>query len=50
MSAAASINPAMEREYNNRAKVPDFAAIARDWAEKAAAFRAGHTHAELGLS
>ena len=50
MSAAASIDPAMEREYNNRAKVPDFAAIAQDWAGKAAAFRAGHAHAELGLS
>ncbi len=50
MNDAAIIDPDMEREYNNRAKVPDFAAIAQDWARKAAAFRAGHAHAELGLA
>ncbi len=50
MPAEAIINPAMEREYNNRAKVPDFAAIAQGWAREAAAFRAGHAHAEMGLS
>jgi arylformamidase len=44
------IDPALEREYNNRAKVPDFAAIARGWAEAAAAFRAGHANSEFGLA
>ncbi len=40
----------MEREYNNRAKVPDPLAIIDGWARDAAAFRAAHPHAELGLS
>lgn len=45
----ADIDADLEREYNNRAKVPDFGAIARGWATAAAAFRAAHPHLELGV-
>jgi arylformamidase len=44
------IDEAMEREYNNRAKVPDFPAIAEALGRDAAAFRAAHPDSELGLS
>ena len=50
MTPITAINDAMEREYNNRAKVPDFAAIAADWAQKAAEFRARHNNMESGLT
>lgn len=39
----------LEAEYNNRAKVPDHAAIQARWEQEAAVFRASHPHAELGL-
>ena len=39
----------LESEYNNRAKVPDHAQIQARWQQQAAAFRAGHAQAELGL-
>lgn len=44
------IDAAMEREYNNRAKVPTFPAIAEALARDAAAFRAAHPDSELGVS
>jgi len=44
------VNAAMEREYNNRAKVPDFPAIAQAWGRAAAAFRAAHPDSELGVT
>jgi len=44
------VNEALEREYNNRAKVPDFPAIAAALGRDAAAFRAGHPDSELGVS
>jgi len=40
----------LQREYDNRAKVADFAAIVEGWTRDAAAFRAAHGHAELGLA
>ena len=40
----------LQREYDNRAKVADFAAIVEGWARDAAAFRAVHAQAELGLA
>lgn len=43
------IDAAMEREYNNRAKVPDFAAIAAALTADAAAYRAAHRDSELGV-
>ncbi|MBU6497044.1 MAG: alpha/beta hydrolase [Rhodospirillales bacterium] len=39
----------MEAEYNNQVKVPEHPAIVAGWARDAAAFRAAHPHAELGL-
>jgi arylformamidase len=39
----------LESEYNNRAKVPEHGAIMAGWAQDAAAFRAAHGQAELGL-
>jgi arylformamidase len=44
------VDAAMEREYNNRAKVPDFPAIAAQLGRDAAAFRAAHPDSELGVS
>jgi arylformamidase len=44
------INEMLEREYNNRAKVPDFPAIAAGLGRDAAAFRAAHPDSELGVS
>jgi arylformamidase len=44
------VDPAMEREYNNRAKVPDFPAIAEALGRDAAAFRASHPDSELGVA
>ena len=44
------VNEALEREYNNRAKVPDFPAIAEALGRAAAAFRAAHPDRELGVS
>ena len=44
------IDEAMEREYNNRAKVPDFPAIAAALGRDAAAFRASHPDSELGVA
>jgi arylformamidase len=44
------VNEAFEREYNNRAKVPHFPAIAEALGRDAAAFRAAHPHSELGVS
>ncbi len=43
------VDPAMEREYNNRAKVPTFPAIAEALARDAAAFRGSHPDSELNL-
>ena len=39
----------LEAEYNNRAKVPDHAAIQARWQAEAASFRAAHPHAEPGV-
>jgi arylformamidase len=44
------IDAALEREYNNRAKVPDFPAIAAGLGRDAAAFRAAHPDSELGVA
>ncbi len=44
------VDPAMEREYNNRAKVQDFPAIAAQLGRDAGAFRAAHPDSELGVS
>jgi arylformamidase len=44
-----SIDEALQREYDNRAKVPDFAAILERWGQAAAAFRTGHQAGELDL-
>ncbi|MCB4823896.1 alpha/beta hydrolase [Roseicella aerolata] len=38
-----------EAEYNNRARVPESAALIAGWARDAAAFRAGWPHAGYGL-
>jgi arylformamidase len=38
-----------EAEYNNRARVPDHPEIFSRWVSEAAAFRASHADAELGL-
>jgi acetyl esterase/lipase len=40
----------LEAEYNNLAKVPDHPAIIAGWVRDAAAFRAAHAAAELGLA
>lgn len=50
MTRTPLIDPALEAEYNNRAKVPDSAAIMASWNQDAAAFRAVHPHCELGLA
>jgi arylformamidase len=39
-----------QAEYDNRARVPEHPAILEGWARDAAAFRAGHRAAELGLA
>ncbi|MBW8269246.1 alpha/beta hydrolase [Caldovatus aquaticus] len=39
-----------EAEYNNRARVPEHPAILEGWARDAAAYRAAHPDAELGLA
>jgi arylformamidase len=44
------IDAALEREYNNRAKVPDFPAIAAALGRDAAAFRAAYPDSELGIA
>ncbi len=44
------LDPRLEAEYNNRAKVAEHPAIIAGWARDAAAFRAAHRHAELGLA
>ncbi len=44
------INAAMEREYNNRAKVPAFPAIVEALGRDAAAFRTAHPDSELAVS
>ena len=44
------VNEALEREYNNRAKVPEFAVIAEALRRDASAFRAAHPDSELGVS
>jgi len=40
----------LEAEYNNRARVPEHPGIIAGWKESAAAFRASHQNAELGIS
>jgi arylformamidase len=40
----------LETEYNNRARVPEHPAIFERWRTDAAAFRAAHANAELGLA
>jgi arylformamidase len=40
----------LEAEYNNRARVPEHPGIIAGWKESAAAFRAAHKNAELGVS
>jgi arylformamidase len=44
------IDPALETEYNCRAKVPGHPAIIERWTRDAAAFRAAHPEAELGVA
>ncbi len=44
------IDPLLEAEYNNRAKVPDHTDIMQSWKRDAAAFRAAHPHSELDLA
>ncbi len=43
-------DPALEAEYNNRAKVPGHPAIIARWQADAAAFRATWTQAETGIA
>jgi arylformamidase len=43
-------DPALETEYNNRAKVPGHPAVIAGWQADAAAFRAGWTQAETGIA
>ncbi len=43
-------DPALEAEYDNRAKVPGFPAILARWQAEAAAFRATWTEAETGIA
>lgn len=40
----------LEAEYNNRARVPEHPGIIAGWKESAAAFRAAHVNAELGIA
>jgi arylformamidase len=44
------IDPYLEAEYNNRTKVPGHPAVIAAWVRDAAAFRAGHAHAEIDLA
>ena len=44
------IDPVLEAEYNNRAKVPAHPAVIAGWARDAAAFREAHPEAELGVA
>ncbi len=44
------IDEALEREYNNGAKVPAFPSFVAAWERDAAAFRAAHPDSELGVS
>ena len=44
------IDPLLEAEYNNRAKVPEHGDIMQSWKRDAAAFRAAHPHSEQGLA
>ncbi len=39
----------LQAEYDNGAKVPTYPAITERWLAQAAAFRASHRHAELGI-
>ena len=43
------LDPRLEREYDNRAKVPEYPEIVAGWGTDAAAFRAAHEAAELGV-
>jgi arylformamidase len=47
---AAMTAPDFEAEYNNRACVPEHPDIIAGWKERAAAFRAAHANAEIGVS
>ena len=40
----------LESEYNNRARVPEHPGIIAGWKESAAAFRASHKNADIGIS
>ncbi len=42
--------PDYEAEYNNRARVPEHPGIIAGWKEAAAAYRASHANAELGVA
>ena len=44
-----TFNPALEREYNNRALVPEHPAIFEQWRNDSAAFRA-HADATLDIA
>ena len=44
------IDPLLEAEYNNRAKVPNNAELMQSWKRDAAEFRAAHPHSELDLA
>ena len=44
------MDPWLEAEYDNRAKVPDHPSIMQGWQRDAAAFRAAHPHLEAGLA
>ena len=43
------LDPWLDAEYDNRAKVPEHPALIAGWARDAAAFRDAHPHADLGL-
>ncbi len=44
------IDPLLEAEYNNRAKVPEHGEIMQSWKQDATAFCAAHAHSELDLA
>ena len=44
------IDPFLEAEYNNSAKVPEAADIVAEWIRAAADFRASHAHAEFDVA
>ncbi len=44
------IDPALEAEYNNRAKVPGHPAVIASWVRDAAAFRSAAPHAALDIA